>query len=970
MVAAKANPYLISSYGHDILSTSHGKAFIHKTQINTSETYVKRGECVDQQSLSVVGPKNTENLPSQVDNSTKPYLPPLIDQYVSDSYTSFAVTYYMATNQIAKARNWTNVTEPENQLSPQFTYVLSDENSDPVSSLERNLIVLKEHGTPKLNKMPLKPDNDITWPSREQWRAALENRITDYGYLTAINTEDGLCKLKSALNEGNVLAFATYLKSWDYFGDMRSIENKPGSEINSPYRNERIVTKMNNDQQYGRAMAIVGYNDDIWVDINRNGIMEDSELGALKIITSRGPSFANAGYIWIAYDALRDDPINDHPCIFCNCRAAYIKADASPYQPKVTAEITVNTDDREQLKLYAGVNWDKATEPCVKSTKENIPENDYSARYRHDQTLYGRGGNNAYHGTIILDMTDYAKTYGFYDPIEDSFKPGDLTFSVGIGDSPTNMRVESISFIDEIHCNNITCDMNAEQSANNSIKWFSGKLNLSGKTAPDADPSLKDLITVQADSLQPISLDTSTCEARIRFIPDTTAVYTVSSGSRQISLEILNNANQVLYKGNTLRNGSSVIRVRLLAGETYVMKISGKEATATMLKVTQYSQMQSEDTGMMNVHVDNGILSPLFDTSIMDYKVALPKDNGIVQIDAEAKDPGAIILIDGLLSTSKTINISEGSKDNPVRLDVIAPSGDTETYTVQFSRPEWPPSKDATLSNIELSQGHLAKPFSSKETSSTVILDENQDHVIITPVKTDIRATVYINNILQDNMKVDVGNGQSLSIKVKVKSQIGNTSKTYIIKVTRDKSKNNRLKPFELSVGKLDQEFNPNLFDYTVHIDDNTPEVTIKAYAENSLARISPSLKTVRLDTGASKKVTFRVKAQSGATRPYTVTVIRAASKQDGLKSLQATPSFTPLFSSDNTKYVLNLNDQASCVTIKAIKIDNHAIVFIGSAQRTSQKIKVQSGQTIKVEITVKAQAGNKRTYTITIIKP
>lgn len=51
-------------------------------------------------------------------------------------------------------------------------------------------------------------------------------------------------------------------------------------------------------------MAVVGYNDDIWVDVNDNGKVESGEMGAFKIVNSWGPGYANDGFIWMAYDAV------------------------------------------------------------------------------------------------------------------------------------------------------------------------------------------------------------------------------------------------------------------------------------------------------------------------------------------------------------------------------------------------------------------------------------------------------------------------------------------------------------------------------------------------------------------------------------------------------------------------------------------------------------------------------------------
>ena len=51
-------------------------------------------------------------------------------------------------------------------------------------------------------------------------------------------------------------------------------------------------------------MAIVGYNDNIWTDINNNDKVDAGEMGALKIVNSWGTGYCNGGFVWVAYDAL------------------------------------------------------------------------------------------------------------------------------------------------------------------------------------------------------------------------------------------------------------------------------------------------------------------------------------------------------------------------------------------------------------------------------------------------------------------------------------------------------------------------------------------------------------------------------------------------------------------------------------------------------------------------------------------
>ena len=54
----------------------------------------------------------------------------------------------------------------------------------------------------------------------------------------------------------------------------------------------------------GHRMTIVGYDDSIYFDHNGDGVIQESEKGAFKIVNSWGTSYENNGFCWVSYDAL------------------------------------------------------------------------------------------------------------------------------------------------------------------------------------------------------------------------------------------------------------------------------------------------------------------------------------------------------------------------------------------------------------------------------------------------------------------------------------------------------------------------------------------------------------------------------------------------------------------------------------------------------------------------------------------
>ena len=52
------------------------------------------------------------------------------------------------------------------------------------------------------------------------------------------------------------------------------------------------------------SMTVVGYNDAIWIDINKNDIVDSGEKGAFRVANSWGLGWEYEGFTWVAYDAL------------------------------------------------------------------------------------------------------------------------------------------------------------------------------------------------------------------------------------------------------------------------------------------------------------------------------------------------------------------------------------------------------------------------------------------------------------------------------------------------------------------------------------------------------------------------------------------------------------------------------------------------------------------------------------------
>ncbi|HET9953019.1 MAG TPA: C1 family peptidase, partial [Polyangiaceae bacterium] len=244
-------------------------------------------------------------LPRSVDNSTLPAFPEIRDQGGIGSCVGFAVGYYLYTHELGLIAGWNNKnTSNTTKVSPKWAYNLSNngENNGTWASSVHG--VLAESGALMWSDFPyngdvLNPVNFREWPRTSTlWKRALGYKSLGYSYLNVPTDAESLAQIKSVLLNGHVVNFATHIYSWQF--DV--IDNDPSTSADDAVVGQHIATWQNGGEGAHEA-TIVGYNDDIWVDLNANGRVDTGEKGAFKIANSWGSGWANNGYVWVAYDA-------------------------------------------------------------------------------------------------------------------------------------------------------------------------------------------------------------------------------------------------------------------------------------------------------------------------------------------------------------------------------------------------------------------------------------------------------------------------------------------------------------------------------------------------------------------------------------------------------------------------------------------------------------------------------------------
>ena len=274
-------------------------------------------EVVPEGSIGLASANNATaaaNLPPAVDNSKLDSFPLVRNQGDLGSCASFSTTYYVGTHMLGLARGWNNKNnDNDTKLSPKWTYDMVNGGQDSGSYFGTTIDVLLKHGGATWTDFPYRGQtnevNYLEWSVNPAvWREAINYRMEKSGTISGIHTAAGLNDLKALLANGYAVLYATDIHGWQFY----TIKNDPGTTDDDPFVGKGICAFVKGESS-GHAMTIVGYNDQLWVDLNKNGVIDPGEKGALRICNSWGTDWSpgdtgapqDGGFTWLAYDALK-----------------------------------------------------------------------------------------------------------------------------------------------------------------------------------------------------------------------------------------------------------------------------------------------------------------------------------------------------------------------------------------------------------------------------------------------------------------------------------------------------------------------------------------------------------------------------------------------------------------------------------------------------------------------------------------
>lgn len=259
-----------------------------------------------------------------------------------------------------------------------------------------------------------------------------------------------------------------------------------------------------------------------------------------------------------------------------------------------------------------------------------------------------------------------------------------------------------------------------------------------------------------------------------------------------------------------------------------------------------------------------------------------------------------------------------------------------------------------SLSNIKINGAEL-EYFDENILEYNLEVDGEEETVEIEAIKKD-----SLSGISEGYGKQKLSYGLN-TFKITVTSEAG-TTRVYTINIIRtdNRSSDNTLKSITLSSGEI--EFNSYQTEYTVNVSNEVNHIKVNSELNDSKARYVTGFGNTELDLiEGSNKVLIKVINEKNEENVYTITINRALSSNNSLKTLKVNDEKIELLENEFT-YSLNFGNDIEEVVILATPNDASAKVLL------NEKYPLVVGEN-EISIIVEAPSGDKATYIINITR-
>ena len=321
-----------------------------------------------------------------------------------------------------------------------------------------------------------------------------------------------------------------------------------------------------------------------------------------------------------------------------------------------------------------------------------------------------------------------------------------------------------------------------------------------------------------------------------------------------------NEITAVPIQENTKIYPDESISLASLEPQVYTIKTVAEDGFTTQCYKITVNREKSDNCKLASLRVidENNELceiTPEFDKETLSYTCEVPVRTENVEILATADQENA--KIDGI--GKQQIILGENVKN----IVVTAEDGSTQKYVVKIVRPA---DSNNYLSKLVPSLGELSTEF-DKETDEYTILVENEDYYISFDTEPECNlATVtgYEETYIEDGVNAR---------EIVVTAEDG-SKRAYKVNVVKNRTNDPRLESLELKPYSFDQEFSPDVYEYTVTVPNS--KATLTKDEITAIAKYEQSIVTkdeeISLSIGDDNVFEINVVSPDG-TRTVTYTI-------------------------------------------------------------------------------------------------
>jgi hypothetical protein len=237
----------------------------------------------------------------------------------------------------------------------------------------------------------------------------------------------------------------------------------------------------------------------------------------------------------------------------------------------------------------------------------------------------------------------------------------------------------------------------------------------------------------------------------------------------------------------------------------------------------------------------------------------------------------------------------------------------TSRYILNVTKKQ---SDNNNLASLEV-YGYQITPEFEKDTRLYTLTVENNVQTVVVGA-TPEKETSTVEGIGEINLNVGLN-----EVQVVVTSETGK-KKTYKIEITKKASSDNSIKMLEVNNGTLNEEFKPEINNYTVNIPYKETSLDLSIILNDPSATYE-IMGNEDLKVGENE-VKIIVTAEDGSQNTYTLTVNREEINSAYLESLKAMGyEIVPEFDKYINKYTLKVNYETTALDLRIIPEDKKA---------------------------------------------